>query len=173
MTDETTEAETEATMPDPNDVLAELHASAPRRVFGTTIIAALAVLLIYLALWHPPESMLWRMFLLFFGCFAVFGALRLWQDTSKVLELTSLELRERGGRLLGPVSEMRDVARGALALKPSNGFSVTLTKSHGFSWAPGLWWRLGKKIGVGGVTSSQEARFMAEQIAMLIAMRDR
>jgi hypothetical protein len=159
-------------IPADDAILAELRASAPRRVFGATIIAALAVLLIYLALWHPPESMLWRMFLLFFGCFAVFGTLRLWQDTMNVLELTPLELRERGGRVLAPVADMRDVARGALALKPSNGFSVSLAKSHGFGWAPGLWWRLGRKIGVGGVTSSQEARYMAEQIAALIAARD-
>jgi len=153
-------------------VLAELHASGPRRVFGVTIIGALAALLLYLSLWHPPASMLWRIFLLFFGGLAVFGAMRLWQDTMIVLELTPTVLREKGGRVLAPVVDVRDVARGALALKPSNGFSVSLTKSHGFAWAPGLWWRFGKQVGVGGVTSSQEARYMAEQLAALVAARE-
>ena len=157
---------------EPDTVLAELRASGPRRVFGATILGALAVLLLYPALWKPPEAMTWRLFLLVFGGIAVFGTLRLWQDTMIVLELTSTELRERGGRLLTPVADVRDVARGALALKPSNGFSVSLTRAHGSAWAPGLWWRFGKKIGVGGVTSSQEARYMAEQLAALVAARD-
>lgn len=179
MTDNTDEPQTEAqtdsgphTDAGDDPVLAQLSASGTRRVFGVTIIGALAFLLLYLALWHPPESMLWRIFLLGFGCLALYGGMRLWQDTMIVIELTATELREKGGRLLAPVADARDVARGALALKPSNGFSVSLTRSHGFAWAPGLWWRLGKQVGVGGVTSSQEARYMAEQLAALIAARD-
>ena len=171
MTDDRDDRPRGAGRPEGSAVLAELQASAARRVIGTAIIAALAGLLIYLALWRPPEAMLWQVFLLLFGGFAVFAAVRLWQDTRKVLELTSLELREKGGRVLAPVAEMRSVSRAAFAMKPSNGFSVELGRSLGFGWAPGLWWRLGKKIGVGGITSSRQARHMADQIAALIAAR--
>jgi hypothetical protein len=159
--------------PDPDEVLAELSASGPRRVIGVSILTTLGLFLLYLALWHPPAEMIWRIFLLAFGGFALFGASRLWQCTDVTLELTSLELRERGGRVLTPVANVRDVSRGALAIKPSNGFSLSLAKKPGPStWAPGLWWRIGRSVGVGGVTSSHEAKYMAEMIHSLMPKRD-
>jgi hypothetical protein len=153
-------------------VLAELQASEPRRLLGVTIITALGGLLIYLALWHPPATIMWRVFLLGFGAIALYGGRRLWQDTMIVLELTKSELREKDGRLVTRIADIRDVSRGALAMKPSNGFSMSLTKSHSFVWAPGLWWRFGKQIGIGGVTPSAQSKVMAEQIALLVAMRE-
>jgi hypothetical protein len=171
MTDDTTNSFED--QPDPDEVLAELSASGPRRVIGVSILSILGLFLLYLALWHPPTEMIWRIFLLGFGGIALFGANRLWQCTDVTLELTSVELRERGGRVLTPVANVRDVSRGALAIKPSNGFSLSLIKKPGPStWAPGLWWRIGRSVGVGGVTSSHEAKYMAEMIHSLMPKRD-
>jgi hypothetical protein len=67
---------------------------------------------------------------------------------------------------------MVSVARGALAFKPSNGFPVTLRARGPFVWEPGLWWRIGRRVGVGGVTPGTPARFMAERMQERIARRE-
>lgn len=154
--------------PDPSRSLARLEASGPRRIIGAAVLAMLGAFLIYLALWHPPQSLALRVFLVGFGAFALFGCVRLWHCTLVTLELTATELREEGGRVLARVDQITDVSRGAFAFKPSNGFSLTLKSPGGFVWAPGLWWRVGRRIGVGGVTSAAPARVMAETIAALI-----
>lgn len=157
---------------DPDQVLALLEASASRRIMGVAVLALLAFFLLYLAVLYPPSSMLGRIFLIAFGAFALFGCIRLWQCTAITLELTSTQLREVGGRVLAEVSDVRSVSRGAFAFKPSNGFSLGLARPGGFVWAPGLWWRIGRRVGVGGVTAQQPARFMAETITAMIQPAD-
>jgi hypothetical protein len=63
------------------------------------------------------------------------------------------------------------VERGAFAFKPSNGFLVRLDKPLGRGWAPGLWWRLGRLLGVGGVTSASQSKAMAEILSLELARR--
>lgn len=168
-----TPEDTTTASPEAGEVIAILAASAPRRFIGAAVLATLGLFLLYLVLWFPPASILWRLLLLAFGAFALFGCVRLWQATEVTLELTASELREKGtGRSLARVEDIREVSRGALAFKPSNGFSLVLTKPGERVWAPGIWWRMGRRVGVGGVTSSQQARFMAEMIAGLIIRRD-
>ncbi|QYK43616.1 MAG: hypothetical protein KF887_15975 [Paracoccaceae bacterium] len=154
-------------------MIARLYPSGPRRAFGVAVLVALGAMLVWIAMARPPEALGWRLFLLGFGAFVLWAAVRLWQATAIGLELTEAELREEGGgRVLAAVARIRGVSRGALAFKPSNGFLITLDGPAPRVWAPGLWWRLGRRLGVGGVTSGQEARFMAETIAALIARRD-
>ena len=66
----------------------------------------------------------------------------------------------------------RSVDRGLFAFKPSNGFVVVLSQGGWRGWAPGLWWRLGRRLGVGGVTSAAQAKAMAEILSIEIARRD-
>jgi hypothetical protein len=39
------------------------------------------------------------------------------------------------------------------------------------SWHPGLWWRLGQRIGIGGVTPGSQSKSMAEILSIMIAQR--
>ena len=152
-------------------ILARLMPSAARRVIGAIILFSLGLFVLYLALWQSPEGLFLQLFLLIFALAVLFGCLRLWQATEQGLELTARELRETGGRCVAQVSDMRDASRGVFAFKPSNGFMVLLNQPGATAWAPGLWWRVGRRLGVGGVTSASEARFMAEQITLLIDAR--
>jgi hypothetical protein len=54
-------------------------------------------------------------------------------------------------------------------MKPSNGFTVVMETKQPRAWAPGLWWRVGRRVGVGGVTGASQTKFMAEQIALRLA----
>jgi hypothetical protein len=154
-----------------SDVIAIIHPSAPRRAVGSGLLAVLGLLLIYLALWEPPADLVWVVFLLVLGGGAIALAFRLWKASEVPLELTREELRERGGRRLALVADIREVTRGPFAFKPSNGFLLTLKVPGPRVWAPGLWWRLGRRVGIGGVTSGQEAKNMADILTLVLAER--
>lgn len=155
-----------------SEVIAYLRPSPARRAFGALMLVALGVILIYIAFFTPP-ALGWQLFLIGFGAGALYLALRLWQATATTLELTRTVLREANGRVLAEVADITRVDRGVFAFKPSNGFILTLRRSAGpRAWAPGLWWRLGWRIGVGGVTSGQEARTMAEILTLVLQDRD-
>jgi hypothetical protein len=159
---------------DPDRVLARLQASAPRRAVGAAMLASLGGLLIYMALTHPPEAIIWLLFLLAGGAGVLWLSVRLWQASAVALELTARELREAGGgQILARLDEIETVARGVFAFKPSNGFLLTLRSPAPRHWSPGLWWRMGRRIGIGGVTPRLEARQMAEILDMELARRRR
>jgi len=155
----------------PDAVIARLDPRGPRRIAGTAVLAALAALVLYLALAHPPSGIGWRLFLTAFGLAALWLTVRLWQATSVVLELTATELREAGGRRLALLSEVQGIDRGLFAFKPSNGFVLTLATSAPNVWAPGLWWRIGRRVGVGGMTPRNASRYMAEAIVQIVSAR--
>jgi hypothetical protein len=98
-------------------------------------------------------------------------AQRMWRATAHRLELTPEGLRSSDGRVLAPMADVVAVDRGVFAFKPSNGFTVKLSRKGSFAWEPGLWWRIGRRVGVGGVTHRTPAKIMAEMMEMRIARR--
>ncbi len=154
--------------PDKDGVVARASASAMRRVFACLVLYGLGGLLIYVAVAAPP-SPFWLIFLIGLGVCVLLLAERMRRATERVLELTTTELRDDQGRVLAQLADIKSVERGVFAMKPSNGFTLVLTKSSPRAWLPGLWWRAGRRVGVGGVVSSGPAKFMAEQIALRIA----
>ena len=150
-------------------IVARLAPSVPRRWFGVGLLVALGAMLSWIAFWHPPAAFALRLFLLVLagGAFAV--AVSMWQATARAILLTGQALREEGGEVLARLDEIEEVSRGALAFKPSQGFVLRLRASKGRRWRPGLWWRFGRSLGVGGVTPRNEGRFMAERLAERVA----
>ncbi|MFN4153664.1 MAG: hypothetical protein ACK4HF_03335 [Paracoccaceae bacterium] len=158
--------------PDTTAILAELRPSPPRRVVGVAILAVLGTALVYLALAYPAAGIGWLAFLLGFGLASLWLAVRMWQSTARGLVLTREALSDQAGTVLARVDQIRAVNRGVFAFKPAGGFTLQLAQSAPRGWAPGLWWRLGRSVGVGGVTHRHEARYMAEVLDALIKPRD-
>ena len=153
-------------------VLAKVVPSAPRRIVATAMLGLLAVLLVYLAAVAPSGTFVWTFFQLFLGLAAAWLAWRLWTASGRTLLLTSSTLRDSSGDVLCDVRSIQRVERGAFAFKPSNGFLLTLSDPGPRAWNPGLWWRIGRRIGVGGVTSAAHAKAMSEVISAMIQERD-
>lgn len=153
-----------------DDVLATIEASAPRRVIGTATLGATGCILVYLAFATPP-SPAWLAFLLVVGAGALWLAVRMWQATVHRIELTPEELRCSNGQVIAKVSEIEIIDRGFFAFKPSNGFLIRTSKPAPRSWLPGLWWRAGRRIGVGGVTPGQQGKVMSDILAAMLAQR--
>lgn len=154
------------------DVLATLSASKPRRLLGLAVLLCLGFGLIYLALARPPAALGWQLFLLGLGGAALVLGEKMRRATQGKVVLTEEGLFDGEGRLLAPIEEITGVERGPFAMKPSNGFMVRLSKARGRAWAPGLWWRMGHRLGVGGVTPAAQAKVMSEALTVLLMERE-
>lgn len=149
--------------------LATLQASAPRRLLAYGAVFVLGALLILLAFFQPP-AFGWQIFLIAFGAGMLVVAERLRRATLLGLVLTETDLRDTSGTVLTRLENIQSVDSGTLAFKPSNGFVLRLRTSEASAWVPGMWWRFSKRIGVGGVTPSGPAKFMADQITQRISV---
>lgn len=150
-------------------VLATIHPRPARRWFGIGIQGALGVVVIGVGLAVPGDHLLIKFLILAAGGFMAFGALGLYRATQHHIELTRSELRDSAGHVLAEIDNIAGIDRGAFAFKPSQGFLVRLKTPRPRHWAPGLWWRVGRFVGVGGVTPAGEGKFMAEMISAMIA----
>ncbi|MEO1557911.1 MAG: hypothetical protein AAFS01_15880 [Pseudomonadota bacterium] len=152
-------------------VLATIHASPGRRWLGVISMGFLGFVLLWIAFSTPP-SLGWQAFLLAMGGAALWLATRMYQATSHRIELTEEGLHDSSGVLIAAFDDIQSMDRGFFAFKPSNGFLLK-TKSPGTrTWRPGLWWRMGKRIGIGGVTPGHQSKAMAEIIAIRLAQRE-
>lgn len=154
---------------DPDAVLATVRASAGRRMVGLVSLGVLGFFLIYLAFSSSP-GLGWQVFLLTLGVLALWMAGRMRKATASMIELTPKLLRDSDGTILAHVDQIERIDRGVFAFKPSNGFLVRTRPGTGVEtvWRPGLWWRFGRRIGVGGMTPGNQAKYMAELISALI-----
>lgn len=153
-------------------VLGQLSAARPRWLFSVAVQYALGGLMLYIAFATPPASVFWRAFLIVMGIIVLVVAERSRRSWGIWLELTEHVLRDSRGNVLARLDEIRSVDRGALAFKPSNGFLLRMQKPVSRLWVPGLYWRIGRSVGVGGVTRAGEGRFLAELIDGMVKTRN-
>ena len=154
-----------------SEVITGITPSAPRRAFGAGVMYLLGATLAYVAV-TQATSAAYGFVLICIGAVAIYGGWRMWQETGRTIELTEEELRLSDGTVICKVADLEKVDRSFFAFKPSNGFLLITKTRHPYSWSPGLWWRIGKRIGVGGVTPAAQGKFMADTIAAMIADRD-
>lgn len=153
------------------EILATVHASQGRRILGIGSLYILSLMVLYVAIVKPPE-MGWQVFLFVMGGGSIWISERMRRATASALVLTKDELRDTSGVVLARIDQITSLDRGAFAFKPSNGFLIRLSSGTGRIWRPGMWWRIGSRIGVGGMTPGPQTKFMAEMIAAMIAQRD-
>ncbi len=155
-----------------DEILARLQASAPRRFLGVGVLATLGVTLIAVGLGQGTPDIGGRVLLMVFGGSALWTADVMRRVTSVTIELTAQQLRCDTGEVIADLSDIISVDRGTLAFKPSNGFLLRLRTSAPRRWWPGLWWRIGRRVGVGGVTPGPQTKAMAEVLNALIYQRE-
>ncbi len=152
-----------------SEVLLVVRASPARLAVGAILQGVLGALLLWIALAHPPAALGWRAFLLVGGGLVLWNAVSLWKSGQLTIELTSEVLRDSRGAVIARIDQIEKVSRGPFALKPARGFGLRLAAPAGNVWMPGIWWRVGRFVGVGGVTSAAETRIMAEMIEAMLA----
>ena len=152
-------------------VIAQAHPTAPRRFLGTAMFGVLGGMLLALANQSAPQSMPSALFLGLVGIGALVLSWRFWQATAAGLLLTPAGISDTTGRMVLSLDEIEALNRGTFAAKPATGFALVLRRPARPAWAPGLWWRMGQRLGVGGALSRAELRVMADRIEDLLKAR--
>lgn len=154
---------------DDTQIIARVSATPARRVIGVGTLAALGGLLLWLLVAEPPAEIHWQAVLLVLGVAALWMAQQMWRATARDLILTEEGLSDSSGAVLARVEQIAKVDRSMFAMKPSNGFLIQLNEKQPRGWQPGLWWRMGKRVAVGGVTAGRDTKPMADALSMLVA----
>lgn len=153
------------------EVIATVRPTPLRRGIALLALVFLSVVTIYVALFQTGP-MPGRVVLLAIGVLALWGADRMRRATAGCVELTAAGLRDGNGTQIAALRDITKVERGIFAFKPSNGFLVRTVSAQPRGWRLGLWWRVGRQIGIGGMIPVQQTKMMAERLADLIEKRD-
>jgi hypothetical protein len=156
----------------PDEVLHVLRPSPARRAFGALTQAMLGLIVLWIALASPPDDPEWLVFLLVLGAVMIALTIRGWRRSDAPLLLQADGLWEEGGGAVAPLAEIEAVDRALFSFKPSNGFLIRTRSPLGRAWAPGMWWRIGRRVGVGGVISGADSKIAADILSALVARRD-
>ena len=159
-------------MDTPEDILATITPSPARLWMAIAMLVALGVVLLGIGVRMPLDALFWQVLVLALAGLCIWMALQLYAVAGLRIELTKAGLRDSAGRDMARFEDITGVERGALAFKPSNGFLLRTKTPGPRVWVPGVWWRVGRSVGVGGVTPGHEAKAMADMIAIRLAMRD-
>ena len=143
-------------------VIARLAPSLARRVLASGAIGGLGGVMLWLAASHPAPTFGLVSGLVVLAALCFVAAVLVWQATSIGLVLTEAELRDTRGRQLFGLDEVQQIEKGVLHWKPAGGFAVVLNAPKPRIWVPGLWWRFGRRVMVGGATNGGEAKAMAD-----------
>lgn len=156
----------------PDPVVACLTVPLWRRRFGLGVVVALALVLAGLALAETGTPRRLGLALAMLG--ALLLARALWGASGGAVVLRASGRLETGaGRSLALPEDIAAVETGTFAFRPSNGFLVRLRTPGAPGMAPGLWWRLGRRLGIGGLADAAEIKAMAAALAARRPPRDR
>ena len=154
-----------------SETLAKLEPSLGRRWFGVIVLSFVGVTLAYFSFFQPPPTLAGKILLPLLAVAFLWQAQWNLRVTKTGLYLTKEGLFDGNGKQICALYNMVEVDRGVFAFKPSNGFLIRLYEAEPKSWAPGLYWRIGKRLGIGGATQPAQARAMADVIDILILER--
>lgn len=148
--------------------LARLDAGPTRRGVATGLVAGAGAALMVTA---SGMGDLAGIVLAVLGIGGVGVSAAVWRATAGHVVLTPGGLYDQTGACLVPLADVDAVITAPFAVKPSNGFTLRLRRAHPARWRPGLYWRWGRRLGVGGVPAGRAARHMADLLNCLLAAR--
>lgn len=87
------------------------------------------------------------------------------RSASKSIILTETRLIDSEDAVICEIGDIASVERGTFAFRPTNGFMIRIKTSSPFAWHPGMWWRIGKRLGVGGILNASQTKLMADMLS--------
>lgn len=154
-----------------DNIILKLKPSRGRRIVGAVLLMLCGFFILFYTVFAAQDALFFRVAAL------LIGALFLWQAqwnlrvSNTTITLTKEGLYAANGDLICRVSNMVEIDDGWFSFKPSNGFLVRLYEAEDPKWARGLYWRIGKRLGVGGAIEPAEVKALSAQLSLLIRER--
>ncbi|WP_138464985.1 hypothetical protein [Poseidonocella sp. HB161398] len=144
------------------EALAQLYPSKTRIILTVLVLAAVAVVCLYVAAGEGGQGAAARLMLAAVAVAAALGAVAVWRSGARGLLLYPDRIAESGGDTVLWLADIARLERGAFAFKPANGVVVSLRRPGSLRWVPGLWWRTGARVGIGGMTPKAATKAFAD-----------
>lgn len=135
-------------------------------------LAAIAIALLWVTLAQNAATGLQIAIVALAASGGLWLALQTARAKGEAVILTDEGLFDDAGERLCALSDIVRVDSGLLSFRPSKGFLVRLKAPAERGWSPGLWWRLGTRLAVGGATPGRDGKSMADLLTNMIAERD-
>ncbi|MEM0977526.1 MAG: hypothetical protein AAGJ34_08330 [Pseudomonadota bacterium] len=132
--------------------------SAGRYWFGIACLSLPALFIVF-ALSQGVVTRLWAMgFLMAIASAFLWAAYRMYSVPRAGLLFDGRVLRTEDGLVVAALTDIDVVQTGIFAMRPSNGFSLIMKEADHLPTRPGIFWRQGKMIGIGGILAAAETR---------------
>ena len=138
--------------------------SMPRRVLGVGLLFCIAVIFFYFAIYELRMSGIFAYVNLTIGSVQFWAAYKVYVATNESLVFNDGKITSTDGTLVADVENIAKIDRSMFAFKPTNGLLIILRKPMPASWRPGLWWRCGRFVGIGGCTPKHHGKQFAEEL---------
>ncbi len=151
------------------DQIMELYPSKTRIILTVLVLAAVSAICAWLAAGGRPLAAGERALLAILAAVAALGAHAVWRSASTGLVLHGDRIAATGGSTVLWLADVARLERGVFAFKPANGVVVSLQRRGSFRWVPGLWWRIGARVGIGGMTPKARTKAFADMLEQRLA----
>lgn len=152
----------------PNDPIITIRPSQARYGFGLVMIGCLSAVLLWVGLTGPDFSLINRLLVLAPGLLLAYLCFAMWKAGRHAIVLTDDGVFDTAGNALCSIEQIKGIDRSFFAFKPSNGFIIQLKAPMPRAWLPGIWWRVGKNVGIGGIIQGGETKAMSDVINMML-----
>jgi len=156
---------------DPKNYESRVEISAFRYWFAVSAMMLLVIVLTNQVL-NPENVGSLRVFLAVFALLIAAALLAFFRRGRDCLVLTDDGIVTGANTMLCRIEDIEKVDGGAFAFKPSKGFLIHLKEPAPSGWHPGLWWRYGRKLGIGGLTSSKQTGGMVTLLQLHLTPKE-
>lgn len=150
------------------DVILKIQSNAVRRVFSVILLVSCAFVMIGFAFTSTAPSPAFKIILIGFSGAFLWQAQAGFRQSNTTLILTRDGLFDGQGMLICSLPNIAKVDRGWFSFKPSNGFLLLLHEPQSRKWVPGLYWRIGRRVGVGGSLSPAQTKEISDKLLLLM-----
>lgn len=142
--------------------IVKVEPSPPRRLLGVGLLLVVGFLLIVTGMASIQVTNPYSLIQIGVSLAVFWSAWRVYRATSSHIVLKGGCIISSDGTLIARVDKITRVDRSLFAFKPTNGLLLLLDEPMASAWQPGLWWRIGRRVGIGGCTPRSQAKQLAE-----------
>ncbi|MEO0344428.1 MAG: hypothetical protein AAF198_13420 [Pseudomonadota bacterium] len=135
-----------------------------RKWFGVLSLGFPATLIVAIMIQGSITHVLSAVILLAIAALFMWAAWRMWNAPHFGIVFDGDSLKTEDGATIAKMSEIQSVQVGLFVMRPSNGFMMMMKQPGIFPTRPGVVWRQGRRIGIGGILRSSEAKSIGRAI---------
>ncbi|MCY4542472.1 MAG: hypothetical protein OXB95_08795 [Rhodobacteraceae bacterium] len=143
-----------------NEAIATIAPSPARRAITTLLLLVLGGLLIDSS-FANRSAVVFGSITMAIGVASIALAYVIYRTTRHSIELRGSAVVSTDGTLLAELDNISKIEIGLLDFKPASGFTIRLHEPMPAAWKVGLWWRIGRSVGIGGCTPKSDAKQFA------------